>query len=73
MAGSIPTAGPEANSEVQSELTFAFFAAVNHISGPLRTQRFTSTGFVICGWWIPICLVCFSVSRGAFYPTKIRL
>ena len=54
----------------KSELTFAFFAAVNHISGPLRTQRFTSTGFVICGWWIPICLVCFSVSRGAFYPKK---
>ena len=54
----------------KSELTFAFFAAVNHISGPLRTQRFTSTGFVICGWWIPICLVCFSCFKGRFLSNK---
>ena len=26
------------------QLTFAFFAAVNHLSGPLRKQKFTSTG-----------------------------
>ena len=28
----------------KSELTFAFFAGVNHISGPLRKQKFTSMG-----------------------------
>ena len=28
----------------KSRLTFAFFAAVNHLSGPLRKQKFTSTG-----------------------------
>ena len=25
----------------KSQLTFAFFAAVNHLSGPLRKQKFT--------------------------------
>ena len=28
----------------KSQLTFALFAAVNHLSGPLRKQKFTSTG-----------------------------
>ena len=27
----------------KSRLTFAFFAAVNHLSRPLRKQKFTST------------------------------
>ena len=26
----------------KSQLTFAFFAAINHLSGPLRKQKFTS-------------------------------
>ena len=30
--------------KVKSQLTFAFFAAVNHLSGPLRKQNFTYTG-----------------------------
>ena len=33
------------NSEVQKpKLTFAFFTAVNHLSGCLRNQKFTLTG-----------------------------
>ena len=28
----------------KSQLTFAFFAAVNHLNGPLRKQNFTLTG-----------------------------
>ena len=28
----------------KSQLTFAFFAAVNHLSGPRRKQKITSTG-----------------------------
>ena len=28
----------------KSHLTIAFFAAVNHLSGPLRKQNFTLTG-----------------------------
>ena len=33
-----------ANSEIQSQLTITFFAAVNHLNGPLRKQNFTLTG-----------------------------
>lgn len=32
------------NYEIQSQLTTPFFSAVNHLSGPLRKQNFTSTG-----------------------------
>ena len=34
----------------KSQLTIAFFAAVNHLNGPLRKQNFTSRGFrsVLC-------------------------
>ena len=28
----------------KSQLTFAFFAAVNHLSGPLKKQNFTLMG-----------------------------
>ena len=28
----------------KSQLTIAFFAAVNHLNGPLRKQNFTLTG-----------------------------
>ena len=54
----------------KSQLTIAFFAAVNHLKGPLRKQNFTLTGskgqglwFVICDWWISIRFVCFCVLR----------
>ena len=30
--------------KLKSQLTFAFFAAVNHLSGPRRKQKITSTG-----------------------------
>ena len=50
------------------QLTFTFFAAVNHLSGPLRKQKFTSNGlkrswYVICHWWISNGFACFSVLR----------
>ena len=51
----------------KSQLTIAFFAAVNHLNGPLRKQNFTLTGskghgfgFVI-GRFRPV--LCFCVSR----------
>ena len=51
----------------KTKLTFAFFPAVNHFSGPLRKQNFTLTGskghgFVIFDWWLSIRFVCFCVS-----------
>ena len=33
-----------ANSEVQKPTTIAFFAAINHLNGPLKKQNFTLTG-----------------------------
>ena len=48
----------------KSQLMFVFLAAVNHLSGPLRNQKFTSMGSkLICDWWILIRFVCFCVSR----------
>ena len=52
----------------KSQLTFAFFAAVNQLSGPLRKHTevhfngFKRSWFVICDWWISIRYVCFFVS-----------
>ena len=31
-------------AKFKSQLTIAFFAAVNHLNGPLRKQNFTLTG-----------------------------
>ena len=31
--------------KLRSQLTFAFFAADNHLSGPLRKQKFTYVSF----------------------------
>ena len=53
----------------KSRLTFPFFAAVNHLSGPLRKQKFPSTGFwkvMVCDLWLadfdPFCaFLCFKV------------
>ena len=48
----------------KSQLMFVFLAAVNHLSGPLRNQKFTSMGSkLICDRWILIRFVCFCVSR----------
>ena len=46
----------------KSQLVIAFFAAVNHLKGPLRKQNFTSTRSnrswsVICDRWISIRFV----------------
>ena len=48
----------------RSQPTIAFFAAVNHLNGPLRKQNFTSRvqKIMVCDLWISIRFVCFSVS-----------
>ena len=38
----------------KSQLTIAFFAAVNHLNGPLRKQNFTLTGSKGHGLWFVI-------------------
>ena len=49
----------------RSQPTIAFFAAVNHLNGPLGKQNFTSRvqKLMVCDLWISIRFVCFSVSR----------
>ena len=49
----------------RSQPTIAFFAAVNHLNGPLRKQKFTSRvqKVMVYDLWISIRFVCFSVSR----------
>ena len=46
----------------RSQPTIAFFAAVNHLNGPLRKQNFTSRvqKVMVCDLWISIRFVCFS-------------
>ena len=53
----------------RSQPTIAFFAAVNHLKGPLRKQNFTSRvqKVMVCDLWISIRFVCFS---GRFPFTK---
>ena len=52
----------------KSHVTFAFFAAVNHLSRPLTKQKFTSTGskghesLVICGFQSILCVSLFQGS-----------
>ena len=50
----------------KSQLTIAFFAAVNHLNGPLRKQNFSLTGskghglcFVIGGFRSVLCVSVF--------------
>ena len=47
----------------KSQLTITFFAAVNHLNGPLRFNGFKRSWIVICHWWITIPFACFCVSR----------
>ena len=51
--------------EFRTQPTIAFFAAVNHLNGPLRKQNFTSRvqKVMVCDLWISIRFVCFFVSR----------
>ena len=54
-----------ANSEVQSQMTFAFFAAIDHLSGLLRTENLNGLRRSVCDLWLGISIrfVCFGVSR----------
>ena len=54
--------------KLKSQLTITFFVAVNHLSGPLRKQNFTSTGSKGHVWNLalvdfdPFCVfLCFKV------------
>ena len=40
--------------QFKSQLTYAFYAAVNHLSRPLRKQKFTSAGSKGHGLWFVI-------------------
>ena len=54
------------NSEVQKPTDVCIFSAVNHLSGPLRKQKFTSMGSKGHGLWLVIggfwSVLCFCVS-----------
>ena len=61
----------------KSQLTIAFFAAVNHLNGPLRKQNFSLTGskghglrFVIGGFGSVLCV---SVFQGSFLVIVIMI
>ena len=61
----------------KSQLTIAFFAAVNHLNGPLRKQNFTLTGskghclgFVIGGFRSVLCV---SVFQGSLLVIVIMI
>ena len=51
----------------RSQPTIAFFAAVNHLNGPLRKQNFTSRvqKVMVCDLWISIRFVCVSLFQGS--------
>ena len=58
------------NSKVEkASCRFAFFAAVNHLSGPLRKQNFTLTGSKGYGLWFVIgefrSVLCVSLFQGS--------
>ena len=57
----------------RTQPTIAFFAAVNHLNGPLRKQNFTSRvqKVMVCDLCISIRFVCFSVSFYARRRTTI--
>ena len=60
----------------KSQLTIAFFAAVNHLNGPLRKQNFTLTGskVMVCDLWLvdfdPFCV---SVLQGSLLVIVIMI
>ena len=64
------------NSKVEkASCRFAFFAAVNHLSGPLRKQNFTLTGSKGHGLWFVICefrsVLCVSLLQGSLLVIMI--
>ena len=58
----------------RSQPTIAFFAAVNHLNGPLRKQNFTSRvqKVMVCDLWISIRFVC-SLFQGSLLVIVIMI
>ena len=58
----------------RSQPTIAFFAAVNHLNGPLRKQNFTSRvqKVMVCDLWISIRL-CVSLFGGSLLVIVIMI
>ena len=61
----------------KSQLTIAFFAAVNNLGGPLRKQNFTLTGSKGHGFWFVIggfrSVLCVSVFQGSLLVIVIMI
>ena len=61
----------------KSQLTIAFFAAANHLNGPLRKQNFTLTGSKGHGLWFVIggfrSILCVSVFQGSLLVIVIMI
>ena len=61
----------------KSHLTIAFFAAVSHLSGPLRKQNFALTGSKGHGFWFVIdgfgSVLCVSVFQGSLLVIIIMI
>ena len=62
---------------LKRQLTIAFFAAVNHLNGPLRKQNFTLTGSKGHGLWFVISgfrsILCVSVFQGSLLVIVITI
>ena len=63
--------------EFRNQPTIAFFAAVNHLNGPLRKQNFTLTGSKGQGLWFVIggfrSVLCVSVFQGSLLVIVIMI
>ena len=61
----------------KGQLTIAFFAAVNHLNGPLGKQNFTLTGSKGHGLWLVIggfrSVLCVSVFQGSLLVIIIMI
>ena len=61
----------------KSQLAIAFFAAVNHLNGPLRKQNFTLMGSKDRGLWFVIdgfrSVLCVSVFQGSLLVIVIMI
>ena len=61
----------------KSQLTIAFFAAVNHLSRPPRKQNFTLTGSKGHGFWFVVdgfrSVLCVSVFQGSLLVIVIMI
>ena len=61
----------------KSQMTIAFFSAVNHLNGPIRKQNFTWTGSEGHGLWFVIdgfrSILCVSVFQGSMLVIVIMI